>query len=664
MNKDIRQDIHKDIRQLTVQALLDGTADYIIPIYQRDYAWDEAEIKQLIQDVLDKVQEGALSNYYIGTLVVSHKVVSEKSTYEVIDGQQRLTTLFLLASYFLHHEANMCWFTRPCVRFESRERSSKTLSAIFDGRANSQGAEAFYTDDYHANIIHGYELVKTWVPKLTKENGLEEHQLARYLFQQVKIMRVEVPEGTDLNHYFETMNNRGEQLEKHEILKSRLMAKLDMSERSVLHKIWEACANMERYVQMEFSSSRNRLFGEDWNTFLPRDFDELKQIIADEKGQGNHKNEDGNIHKKLSDIVNYPPVGEDTPAKNKDDADDDPQRFSTIVDFPNFLLHVLRATVQQEKERQVSLDDKQLLKTFDNFLISKDDCQERIKRFVFELLKLKFLYDQFIIKRDSADNKSSWSLKRLKRQKSGTAYYADTFRDGNRRVMMLLSALHVSSPAMVYKHWLNAALHYLYKTAGEISGEGYLDYLESISRCFVYDLFLSRHGEASYFDIIYRRQGQLQAKNWDDIDKRKLIFGQIANNLVFNYLDYLLWLKYKGDNKEVLSYKFSFRSSVEHYYPQNPWDGEKKLCSELLHSFGNLCLISHNENSKLSNRSRLEKWNYCRKKEIYGSVKQWLMMRNQPREEMDEVKGDILQHNKETMAVFKQDLEGASGHAA
>ena len=660
----------EDICQLTVQALLDGTADYLIPIYQRDYAWDEAEIKQLIQDVLDKAQEGALSNYYIGTLVVSHKAGSEKPTYEVIDGQQRLTTLFLLASHFRHYNnKHTGWSMRSCVRFESRERSSKTLSAIFDGRVNSQGVEAFYTDDYHANIIHGYELVKTWVPKLTKENGIEECRLARYLFQQVHIMRVEVPEGNDLNHYFETMNNRGEQLEKHEILKSRLMAKLDMSDRSVLHKVWEACANMERYVQMEFSPSlRNRLFGEDWNTFLPRDFDALKQAVADEESQSNHKKENQNTsHKKLSYIIKRQPNNEITftESQDKNTTEDDPQRFSTIIDFPNFLLHILRATIQQEKEQQVSLDDKQLLKTFDNFLISKDDCQEQIRCFVFELLKLKFLYDQFIIKHDSADDKNSWSLKQLKKQKSDkNAYYADTFGDGNRRVMMLLSALHVSSPAMVYKHWLSAALHYLYKNAGEINGEGFLNYLESVSRCFVYDLFLSRHGEASYFEIIYRRQGQLQAKNWDDIDKGKLVFGQIANNLVFNYLDYLLWLKYKEDNKEVSKYKFSFRSSVEHYYPQNPWDGEKKLRSELLHSFGNLCLISHNENSKLSNRSRLEKWNYCRKKEIYGSVKQWLMMRNQPREEMDGVKEDILQHNKETMAVLKQDLEGASGHAA
>ena len=65
---------------------------YKIPIYQRNYAWEYDHIKALINDVYDSYRKSDSDPYYIGTLVTFHR---RESVYEVIDGQQRLTTLFL-----------------------------------------------------------------------------------------------------------------------------------------------------------------------------------------------------------------------------------------------------------------------------------------------------------------------------------------------------------------------------------------------------------------------------------------------------------------------------------------------------------------------------------------------------------------------------------------
>ena len=67
---------------------------YVIPRYQRAYAWEREQIEQLIDDILDFKQ----NNYYIGSLIVA-KVEGLENTYEVVDGQQRLTTLYLLQQY-------------------------------------------------------------------------------------------------------------------------------------------------------------------------------------------------------------------------------------------------------------------------------------------------------------------------------------------------------------------------------------------------------------------------------------------------------------------------------------------------------------------------------------------------------------------------------------
>ncbi|AMV48261.1 HNH endonuclease family protein [Paraburkholderia caribensis] len=88
----------------------------------------------------------------------------------------------------------------------------------------------------------------------------------------------------------------------------------------------------------------------------------------------------------------------------------------------------------------------------------------------------------------------------------------------------------------------------------------------------------------------------------DDL-KKKMSFCAIENNLVFNYLDYLLWCRNRqGERDEVVRrFEFTFRSSVEHFYPQHPMDGYRTIGQTWLHSFGNLCLISHSKNSRLSN---------------------------------------------------------------
>ena len=68
------------------------TMTYMIPVYQRNYAWEEDEITALIKDVFDSYKN-AKETYYIGTLVTYKR---GENVYEVIDGQQRLTTIYII----------------------------------------------------------------------------------------------------------------------------------------------------------------------------------------------------------------------------------------------------------------------------------------------------------------------------------------------------------------------------------------------------------------------------------------------------------------------------------------------------------------------------------------------------------------------------------------
>ena len=132
-------------------------------------------------------------------------------------------------------------------------------------------------DDKECNIAikQGYEDSKEALRKILEDFKLPISDFCEYLFEKVNILRVLVPNDTDLNHYFEIMNSRGEQLEKHEILKVKCIEILDEEDRFAFSLIWEACSNMEKYVQYCFNpNQRDVIFGTDdnngnkWNNLI------------------------------------------------------------------------------------------------------------------------------------------------------------------------------------------------------------------------------------------------------------------------------------------------------------------------------------------------------------------------------------------------------------
>jgi hypothetical protein len=655
------------ITQLSIKDLLNGGVDYVIPMYQRNYAWDEGEITQLIQDIIDYLpaKGAAAQNYYIGTLVVFERKESKPPLFETIDGQQRLTTLSLLASYLKNtRAADLSWYQDLRIHFDSREHSRKTFAAIFKGNFDDENSKPLGEDEINTAILNGYRLIAKILPQKLRESGRTVEEFTDYLLGRVQIMRVKVPDDTDLNHYFEIMNNRGEQLEKHEVLKSKMMEVLnkipDLDDRhqslDCLNAVWEACSNMERYVQMGFPpAQRSAIFGDkDWGRFDMGDFEALREALH----HASRESSSQPIARTLVEIIGTV----QSVVENKDAEDEAPERFNTVINFANFLLHVLRV----ETETNIQLDDKRLVSIFESEVLKQPDAIERVKRFVFALLRCKYLFDHYVIKREFIQGTDGWSLKSLKwndggeKSRTGKPSYVNSFgyennTSLNRRILMLLSAFHVSTPTMVYKHWLNAALHYLFHTKGTIEAQSYLAYLESVAKAFVFDRFVAADdGAKDYFEIIYTNKGICQTKPdsvSDECLNNRLTFGHIENNLVFNFLDYLLWLEH-GAVEPFKSYEFSFRSSVEHYYPQHPLPGHDRLPPDVLNSFGNLCLISHSKNSKLSNSMPQAKKEHY-KVGTLDSVKQRLMM-NFERWDAE----TIMAHDREMKEILLSSLRG------
>lgn len=595
--------IDSEVKQLTVREFL-SDGQYVIPIYQRNYDWGERETLQLLEDISDYAQKNSNQKYYIGSAVVFVRNVNGTTYFEMIDGQQRLTTLTILAS-LLKHEGKADWFKQPNLSYEHRKEADEALRRLQEGMQSEHPAAR--------NIVNVYALLKKHLIPVLEAKGLDKAKFADYLFNQVTILRIPLPHDTQLNHYFEIMNTRGEQLEKHEVLKATLMSKLQPEEHPLFHRIWEACADMNSYVQMKFSvENRTILFGEKWKELQFDQFDPLREALFKQK-DGEQKSKENSapltLNRLFEDAKKGSRYGQ---SEVGSEGTGEQERFGSIINFPNFLLQVLkvcyhRSEFYQEKiDEQIRLDDKDLIPIFETVLWSLDNEEKQaefVKFFIIKLLFLRTQYDRYVIKREENNGTESWSLKTIQKYDKNKVDYVNTFSDegGDAKAVRLLEAMfHVSAPTQIYKHWLNALLYALFHapeireepiSASDLRGELY-----NLACSFMLDVYLAKE-KTTFEDIVYRQKGK-PAHDLNNIDWGRIDQGCSVHNFIFNFYDFITW---QNAPQKYPKFDFSYRTSVEHFYPQKPMKGYPVLNDDVLHSFGNLCLISSSMNSKFSN---------------------------------------------------------------
>ena len=561
---------------LSVNRLLNEDT-YAIPLYQRNFAWTYDEIEQLLNDVADAFQENR-DNYYIGTLVVN----KDNDLFKIIDGQQRTTALNLIA-LALKHEFGFDRLKAVNLTFPARQKSNKNIQKLFTKKKILEGDEN--------ELTRGYGHAKDALKKVLEERHLNPQSFVDYLFENVIIFRSVLPEDLDLNLYFERFNSRGEQLEAHEILKAQMMAKfgIDQEMAQKFARIWDACAEFDKPVASQFKmrrkradnfQERERIFG--WH-FSNYSFHNIYDDIDF------YQNE----RRKLSDILGIK-VNEKITESEKDFGD-----YTQVIDFPTFLLHVL-AIWEGKDTSEVQLDDKKLLTLFD----IKNKNKTWIIEFSEFLLKIKHIFDNYIVRNSNMDsssrNKDEWFLQKgtyYEYQPNGKAkehyiveerFTKNTFSDSemNKNIILLQSMFAVTFTANRDSRWLYESLRFLFNHIEELDqpefGSYFKDFLE---------IMAVRYAEGRLFTE-------------EDMLKK---YGDIPV-YAFNFVDYILWKnreelgrKYKGVKFD--HFKFAYRRSIEHWFPQHPNSDEKieKMDDQFLHSFGNLCIITDSQNSKFGN---------------------------------------------------------------
>ncbi|MCC9693073.1 DUF262 domain-containing protein [Streptococcus agalactiae] len=568
-------------QKLTVKELLNGA--YHIPLYQRNFAWTYDEIKQLIQDVMDSKQEEK-DRYYIGTLVTDTQS-------NIIDGQQRSTALTLI-TLALQNEFEQTIINKLPIDFPARQISNDTLSALLSNEVS---------EEIELNeISRGY---KNACQVLNELVGLDKADaFANYLLNQVVIFKAILPENLDLNLYFERFNSRGEQLEAHEVIKAKMMAELSGDEAQKFAKIWDACSDFDRPVVTAFKrrlkkdqpfEERETIFGENLSNYT------LNNPILNIKGTDISKQSIVDRLKSSQEV-----------SKGESYQTSSAGNYNTIIDFNTLLLYCLGLKERQNQE-EVSLDDKKLLKLYEAIIMTSEMIREWILDFSVLLLQMRHIFDNFIVRNSNEDTssrtKDAWFLQKgtyyqyQKNNKTGTDFFVEerftknTFYGAiNRDILMLQSMFAVTFTSNRDSRWLYEIMGFLYQHIDELNkdsfAEKFYDKLEQMA---------IRYAKTRIFS--------------DDNFKIKT-YQEDVPVYAFNFIDYVLWKnrgKFKDKFNDSENFRFTYRRSIEHWFPQNPSEQleKERLNDRYLHSIGNLALITDSQNSKFSNLSPKSKSN-------------------------------------------------------
>ena len=417
----------------------------------------------------------------------------------------------------------------------------------------------------------------------------EKQAFKEYLNNNVIIVRTVLPSDTDVAAYFEIMNNRGEQLQEHEIVKALMMKTLNECERAVFSAVWDACSQMNVPIQKGLSVYRHHLE----KPLFGKEYDKLHLEYLDEY---NEQTDISNAMLDIDQILSLQEIGN----KGSKTEQETEAKYESIIDFPNFLMHIFKMFSSDcPLNSNVILSEYKRIEKKENFSSMK---------FIKELLKVRVLFDRYIIKSQGdgeEDENLRWIMHKPYKyvSESSSLRFKNTYSIGKgeeaedeteeavqKRLIMQESMLQVTFRNKKYKNWLFDSMTWL---------KGFdVDKVEASAFSNFLDEWIM-----SYYHNLEEKTQPVEGSDW-----AFEALGTDTPHFVFNFIDYLYWLaKEKNINipghEYVKDFVFKYYNSIEHHLPQS----YRNTDDINVDNIANLCLISRSANSSLNDKAPKEK---------------------------------------------------------
>lgn len=622
-----------------------------IPPYQRLYEWEYTQIEELLNDmkkVFDLDKEKA---YFIGNITTSIDK-NDSNKFILIDGQQRLATLWFIGFYLASKGCNdwknfITQDDKLRIAMPIRDNEEKTLKELARKITEPKDKEGkckladLLPSNIHAKIKKAFECIETWFHNVEniQENKLQD--FANFIYTKVCFVFVELAENTDLNRFFVRMNNRGKQLEKHEILKARILHKISEKEREKYAEIWDLCSDMNRYI---FQSKDSEIY-----------------------------------------------------------------EVESIIDFPTFLLHCFKIFMIDNLPQNFTISKDKLLEFIDIKKLTWED--KNCIDFIESMLRYRVLFDGFVIKsttkkgKETSEKESPYKIKRLSTD--------DNLVNSNLNDLeMIQNYLRVARQGerQNYHHWLTPFLKFLsenqflecrnkdsqnkqqkvgfFQSKAENLVEQLktycidemelkcVDFLENLdTKLAIAQLSKQDNKDSTMLTITNEVLKKLDSvKDFKANEDDKWDFLKYGNDIRYWFyrLEYYLWkdgveneknLNIRDTNFSIIRNNFYFRNlgSIEHFQPQSEPDEKWWISNKSeMDTFGNLALISRSLNSSLGKQNLEKKEIDIAKEGNSESLKLVLMccLKNLKNNDNTETKSNsnAQEHQKQMIVILKESL--------
>ena len=236
-----------------------GECFYVVPDYQREYVWTEKQVTQLLEDINEHINARS-PEYFIGITIVSPR--KEKKHFSVIDGQQRLTTIFLILCALrdlfrgMRHEEMITGlitrnytggskgYIKTSLKLKPQyENAGEVMEKIVQTNGNPKAVEVtiqdakISVDGSVKKILHAYDVIYRFLA----DTYDSKDKLIKYwghLASNVNFIQISAPVSSALK-IFETINERGIGLNPMDLLKNLLFTQVPQKQFSQLKQEWK-----------------------------------------------------------------------------------------------------------------------------------------------------------------------------------------------------------------------------------------------------------------------------------------------------------------------------------------------------------------------------------------------------------------------------------------
>ncbi|WQU26161.1 DUF262 domain-containing protein [Helicobacter pylori] len=240
---------------------------YQIPIYQRPYQWTEENCEKLLDDLFFNYEDDRESDYFCGSLVlVKSDPNSKTEIYDIVDGQQRLSTFILLAKV-LADLYNDCLTPKNLEHLQEgwkdrhTERKRLSFNAIgSNAEYDFQDALDFFDDSHHVskNDENNYLKNAICLKNYLRKKEIEDiNDFIEWLYLRVVFITITCPDADKALRIFNVLNARGLALNATDIFKGELLKHAKEHEREEFVSRWNAlsqkCSDNDLTMETLFS---------------------------------------------------------------------------------------------------------------------------------------------------------------------------------------------------------------------------------------------------------------------------------------------------------------------------------------------------------------------------------------------------------------------------